>query len=268
MMAGQGRPNSRNPEPLVCSINVNLKVVMTKSESNNDVSSPTGVRVVSLSEPRVLKDQVYTVLREAISNMDIYSTPSPPRLDERKLAEEIGVSRTPVREALSRLEQEGFVRNIPRRGTFLVRKTKKEVLEVVYVMAALESMAARLVTERASDEEIARLHDLIDSYDDEEARSHINEYSDANVEFHQSLIGLSQCELIKSKVDSLFLHMRSIRTEALKDLEHHRLDQSVVDHRCIVEALEQRDADKAERLVREHALSLGKHIEEYAQYLD
>lgn len=241
---------------------------MTKLKNDNRNNDPVEVRVVPIAATQVLKDKVYMILREAISNMDIYSTPTPPRLDERKLAQEIGVSRTPVREALSRLEQEGFVRNIPRRGTFLVRKTKQEVLEVVYVMAALESMAARLVTERASDDEIARLHDLVDPFDGEEARTHINEYSDSNVEFHQSLIGLSQCELIKSMADSLFLHMRAIRAEALKDLEHHRSDQSVVDHRCIVEALEQRDADKVEKLVREHALSLSKHIEEYAQYLD
>ena len=118
------------------------------------------VHVMPIGATRVLKDQVYSVLREAISNMDIYSTPTPPRLDERKLAEELGVSRTPVREALSRLEQEGFVRNVPRRGTFVVRKTKREVLEIVYVMAALEGMAARLASERASDEEIAGLHTL------------------------------------------------------------------------------------------------------------
>lgn len=241
---------------------------MAKLIIDNQDNDPGEVRVGPIAATRVLKNQVYTILREAISVMDIYSTPNPPRLDERKLAQEIGVSRTPVREALSRLEQEGFVRNIPRRGTFLVRKTKQEVLEVVYVMAALESMAARLVTERASDEDIAKLHDLVDPFDGEEARAHINEYSDSNVEFHQSLIGLSQCELIKSMADSLFLHMRAIRAEALKDLEHHRSDQSVVDHRRIVEALEQRDAGKVEKLVREHALSLSKHIEEYAQYLD
>ena len=236
---------------------------------NQDKASDAGeVSVLPIAATRVLKDQVYTILREAISKMDIYSTPNPPRLDERKLAEEIGVSRTPVREALSRLEQEGFVRNIPRRGTFVVRKTKKEVLEVVYAMAALESMAARLATERASDEAIAQLHELCDPYDGEEARAHINEYSDSNVEFHQTLIGLSDCDLIVSMANSLFLHMRAIRAEALKDLEHHRSDQSVEDHRRIIRALEDRDADAAERLVREHALSLAHHIEEYAQYLD
>ena len=240
---------------------------MAKATPEN-ASEGNEVRVVPIAATRVLKDQVYTILREAISNMDIYSTPNPPRLDERKLADEIGVSRTPVREALSRLEQEGFVRNIPRRGTFVVRKTKREVLEVVHAMAALESMAARLATEHVSDADIVRLHKLCDPYDDEEARAHINEYSDANVEFHQTLIGLSQCDLIKSMADSLFLHMRAIRAEALKDLEHHRSDQSVADHRRIIDALEQRDADKVEKLVREHALSLARHIEEYALYLD
>ena len=227
-----------------------------------------GYRVVPIGATRVLKDQVYSILREAISNMDIYSTPEPPRLDERKLADELGVSRTPVREALSRLEQEGFVRNIPRRGSFVVRKTKQEVLEVVYVWAALESMAARLATERATDAEIGQLRASFATFDDEEARAHINEYSDTNIDFHQTLIGLSQCELIKTLADSLFLHMRAIRAQALKDIEHHRSDQSVIDHMRIIEALEARDADTVERLVREHALSLSKHIEKYAEYLD
>jgi DNA-binding GntR family transcriptional regulator len=227
------------------------------------------VRVGSLGPMRVLKDRVYYILREAISNMDIYSTPEPPRLDERKLAEELGVSRTPVREALSRLEQEGFVRNIPRRGSFVVRKTRREVLEVVYAWAALEIMAARLATEVASDEEIGRLRALYSTFDDEEeARAHIHEYSDTNIEFHQALIAMSQCQLIESMADSLFLHMRAIRVQALNDIEHHRSDQSVIDHMRIIESLEQRDADKVERLVREHALSLGKHIEQYAKYLD
>ena len=226
------------------------------------------VRVVPIGATRVLKDQVYTILREAVGNMEIYSTPEPPRLDERKLAEELGVSRTPVREALSRLEQEGFVRNIPRRGTFVVRKTRREVLEVIYVWAALESMAARLATERASDEEIGRLREMFATFDDQEARAHINEYSDTNIDFHQTLIGLSQCELIQSLASSLFLHMRAIRMQALKDIEHHRSDQSVIDHIRIIEALEARDADRVERLVREHALSLGRHIGQFAEYLE
>jgi DNA-binding GntR family transcriptional regulator len=79
-------------------------------------------------------------------------------------------------------------------------------------------------------------------------------------------MALSKCALIQTMASNLFLHMRSIRVQAVK--EHNRSDQSVIDHMRIIEALEQRDADKAERLVREHAMSLSKHIEEYAKYLD
>ncbi len=227
----------------------------------------SNIQLAPIGLTQALKDQVYSMLKVAIAKMDIYSTPEPPKLDERRLAEDLGVSRTPVREALSRLEQEGLVKNVPRRGTYIVRKTKKEILEVVCVWAALESMAARLATQHASGTEISKLRKMFASFDDkEEARAHINEYSDTNIEFHRTIMALSKCSLIQTMASNLFLHMRSIRVQAVK--EHNRSDQSVIDHMRIIEALEQRDADKAERLVREHAMSLSKHIEEYAKYLD
>ncbi|MFV2035353.1 MAG: GntR family transcriptional regulator, partial [Halocynthiibacter sp.] len=114
-------------------------------------------------------------LKEAITEMDIYSDLEPPRLDERSLGEKLGVSRTPVREALSRLEQEGLVQTIPRRGAFVVRKSKAEILEMIHVWAALESMAARLVTRNATDEELRELRAFLDTYSDSaEACGHID----------------------------------------------------------------------------------------------
>ncbi len=74
-----------------------------------------------------LKDQVYDALKATIAGMNIYAGTGEPRLDERQLSEDLGVSRTPVREALARLEQEGLVRTVPRRGVFVVRKTKTEI---------------------------------------------------------------------------------------------------------------------------------------------
>ena len=79
------------------------------------------------------------------------------RLDERQLAQDLGISRTPVREAMAQLESEGFVRSVPRRGIYVVRKTKREVIEMITAWAALESMAARLITTDATTEEIAGL---------------------------------------------------------------------------------------------------------------
>ena len=89
--------------------------------------------------------------------MDVYRSRADIRLDERRLALDFGISRTPVREAMAQLEREGFVRSVPRRGIYVVRKTKREVIEMITAWAALESMAARLITENASDEEIASL---------------------------------------------------------------------------------------------------------------
>ena len=101
------------------------------------------------------KHKAYAALKNAIVAMDIYRSRDDIRLDERKLAQEFGISRTPVREAMAQLEREGFVRSVPRRGIYVVRKTKREVIEMITAWAALESMAARLITQNASDEEIA-----------------------------------------------------------------------------------------------------------------
>jgi DNA-binding GntR family transcriptional regulator len=222
--------------------------------------------IVPLEQSKGLKTQVYEALRELIGHMDIYSSEDPIRLDERILGEQLGVSRTPVREAISRLEQEGIVENIARRGAFVVRKSKEEILDIVDVWAALESMAARLATSRASDGEISRLRKNFTTFDGEDARAHIDEYSDTNIEFHQTIIKLGHSELITQMADQLFFHMRAIRASTIKDRD--RVAQSVMDHTRIIEAIEERDAYHAEQLVRDHALELAKHIERYVDYLD
>jgi len=222
--------------------------------------------IVPLEQSKGLKTRVYEALRELIGHMDIYSSKEPIRLDERALGEQLGVSRTPVREAISRLEQEGIVENIARRGAFIVRKNKEEILDIVDVWAALESMAARLATSRASNDEIAQLRKNFTSFDGEEARAHIDEYSDTNIEFHQTIIKLGHSELITQMADRLFFHMRAIRASTIKDRD--RIAQSIMDHTRIIEAIEERDAYHAEQLVRDHALELAKHIERYVDYLD
>jgi DNA-binding GntR family transcriptional regulator len=222
--------------------------------------------IIPLAQARGLKIQVYEALRELIGRMDIYTSQKPIRLDERALGEQLGVSRTPVREAISRLEQEGIVENIARRGAFVVRKSKIEILDIVDVWAALESMAARLATSRASDEEISQLRSNFATLDGDEARAHIDEYSDTNIEFHQTIIRLGHSELITQMADQLFFHMRAIRASTIGD--RNRVAQSVMDHSRIIEAIEERDAYHAEQLVRDHALELAKHIERYVDYLE
>ena len=220
-----------------------------------------------IDSPEALKDRIYRELKSAITTMDVYADDDEHRLDERLLSIKLGVSRTPVREALCRLENEGFVHTIPRRGAFVARKTKQEVLEMITVWAALESMAARLITENATDAEIATLRALFASFgEDGAAQARIDEYSETNVSFHQALFRLSRCDLLSTMTENLFLHMRSIRMRTIAEKDRAR--RSIIDHMSIIKALEARDTELAERLVRQHTLDLGRHVEESVDWLE
>lgn len=213
-----------------------------------------------------LKDRIYATLKEAITNMNIYAADAELRLDERELSERLAISRTPVREALARLEQEGLVRIAPRKGVFIVRKTKAEILEMITVWAALESMAARLVTERASDREIASLRRLFSTFEGDDPVAEIDEYSERNIDFHSQILRLSKCGLLNEIASNLFIHMRGIRARTIS--ERDRARRSIIDHMHIIEALEARDAELAERLVREHTMNLAAHVAANVGYLD
>ena len=213
-----------------------------------------------------LKEHIYETLRDGITSMNIYAEDAQLKLDERQLSEQLGISRTPIREALASLEQEGLVTVIPRRGVFIVRKTRKEILEMITVWAALESMAARLIIQAASDEAIASLREIFTSFENGQVQARIDEYSDRNIDFHQTILELSGCALLKETADRLFVHMKGIRARTIA--EQDRAKRSIIDHLHIIEALEARDTELAERLVREHTLNLAAHIEAHVDYLD
>ena len=213
-----------------------------------------------------LKDKTYEALKQAIAEMNIYAEPEEPRLDERQLSQDLGVSRTPIREAIARLEQEGLVRIAPRKGVYVVRKTKKEILEMITVWAALESMAARLITLHATDAEIATLRSLFATFENNQVQAKIDEYSETNIRFHQALLKMSHCELLTEMTENLFIHMRSIRMRTIS--EDDRAKRSIIDHMNIIEALEQRDTELAERLARQHTLDLATHVARNVHYLD
>ena len=183
-----------------------------------------------------LRDQAYTLIKAAIADTDIYNPNQELRLDERQLITALGVSRTPIREALSLLEQEGFVRTIPRRGIYIVRKSKQQIIEMIQVWAALESMAARLATLHAPDAEIAKLRHLFDEFQNSPPNEHLDEYSDANIAFHTEVIRLGG-------------------------------SQTIIDHLKNIEALEKRDTELAERLTRQHTLDLATHVDRYGDFL-
>jgi len=225
-----------------------------------------GPAVAPIDTSSSFKHKAYAALKNAIVSMDIYRSRTEIRLDERKLAQDFGISRTPVREAMAQLEREGFVRSVPRRGIYVVRKTKREVIEMITAWAALESMAARLITQNALDPDIASLRRMFSTFEGGKLRAHLDEYSEVNIEFHQSIIRMSGNHVLIDMAENLFTHMRMIRRKTIG--EKDRVDRSIRDHMHIIESLEARDTARAEQLVRDHALGLAEHVERYADYLD
>jgi DNA-binding GntR family transcriptional regulator len=230
------------------------------------VTSATRPSLEPLADTSTFADRAYVALKNVIVSLNVYDQPGEVRLDERQLAQDLGVSRTPVREAMAQLEREGFVRSVPRRGIFVVRKTKQEVIELITAWAALESMAARLITQIASEEEIATLRKMFTKFENGELHARLDEYSEVNIEFHQAIIKMSRNRVLTDLAANLFTHMRMIRRQTIG--EDDRADRSIRDHMNIIQALEARDTARAEELVRAHALGLADHVARHADYLD
>ncbi|WP_425432959.1 GntR family transcriptional regulator [Hartmannibacter diazotrophicus] len=228
-----------------------------------DESTPELV-LEKFAPEQTYKTRVYSALKQAITNMDIYSSNEPTWLDERQLSERLGISRTPVREAIAMLEQQGFVKSMPRRGIIVLRKTKREVIEMVQAWAALEGMAARLVTQRAKDADIAKLRPMFAEFDETHKPSdYLSDYSTANIRFHQTIIQLTGSQVLAEMTENLLLHVRGIRQITIG--RDDRASQSILDHRAIIAALEARDTELAEKLARDHTLGLADYVDKHSE---
>ena len=145
-------------------------------------------------------------------------------------------------------------------------RPSSEVIELIQAWAALESMAARLITESASDEDIAGLRRMFATFEGDKLHAKLDEYSEVNIAFHQTIIELSGNQALIRLAANLFTHMRMIRGKTIG--EDDRVDRSIRDHMNIIQALEARDTERAEDLVRQHALGLAEHVAKHADYLD
>lgn len=228
--------------------------------------TPVALGLAPLGPSASLRDRAYASLKQAIAETDIYRSREAIRLDEKEVAEALGVSRTPVREAMTLLEQQGFLRTVPRRGVYILRKTKREIVEMIHMWAALESMAARLATLRASDEQLAALRRLFDTFCEATPVERVDAYSEANLAFHQSLVELSGSQVLIEAVRNILVHVRAIRRTTIA--RNDRAARSIDEHMRIIEALEARDTECAERLVRQHSLDLAAFVEAHCDFLD
>ncbi|MEO1467862.1 MAG: FCD domain-containing protein [Pseudomonadota bacterium] len=204
-----------------------------------------------------LSQPIYDALRRSITALDIYHPDTLLRMDERGLAERFGISRTPVRAAVHRLEQEGFVETLPRRGVFIRRRPLAEILEMLEMWAALEAAAARIACARAPEALLATLEEQVTGFSDG-AGSRLSEYSEANIDFHRAVLALSANSVMIEAGDRLLDHLAAVRRRAMADPD--RTERSLTDHSGIVAALRARQADLAARRVEAHTARLHAYL--------
>jgi len=206
---------------------------------------------------RNLKEVVYQRLKKGILNQEVLPGM---RLREEELAEKLGVSRTPIREAINRLHQEGMVVVIPRRGAYVARLTREEIIENLLIREVLEGLAARLAAENISESTLEELHSCIAQFVDKDLMADLENYSQANVQFHKMIIAASKSKKLINLISNLFDQMDTVRLRTI--LFPGRAEKSLIEHLEILSALEKRNAAGVEHLVRTHIRDLRKTVME------
>lgn len=185
----------------------------------------------------------------------------PVRVREEDLANQLGVSRTPVREALIRLDSTGFISLRPGRGALLQPVSERDYLEWLQLREQLEGFAAREAALNASQRDVLALRLLFEPFlEPGVAESKPKLYSQANVAFHIEIIRLANNHLLERVWASFGHRQTSYRRQTIARL--HRSSDSLREHLAIIDAIEQRDADRAEALARAHVRALYLAVEQ------
>ena len=215
---------------------------------------------MSANEYLPLRDVVFKTLREAILKGNL--APGE-RLMEIQLANQLGVSRTPIREAIRKLELEGLVIMIPRRGAEVARITEKDLRDVLEVRASLEELAIGLACERITDEEIGELRRALENFREVLREGDVTKIAESDVDFHDIFSATKNARLIQI-VNNLREQMYRYRLEYLKDYTTH--DRLYKEHQQITDAVSDRDKERARKLIVEHIyhqeLTVIKNIQE------
>ena len=206
---------------------------------------------------RDLKGEVYKIIKEGIIHREFLPGT---QLKESDLVQKLGVSRTPIREALNQLSKEGIIEIFPRKGAFVRNCSREEVIEILILREVLEGVAARLATSRMNEGRVKKLESLFERY-----RKGSIDYAEADEAFHNEIIGASGStrlvELIGNLKDSL--QMLDMRTVSFRYPE--RIKESLSEHLKIMKAFKARNMVLAERLTREHFQHTRRYYEKHLE---
>ncbi|MGI9951733.1 GntR family transcriptional regulator [Moorellaceae bacterium AZ2] len=205
------------------------------------------LKPLDLSSYQPVRREVYHILREAILTGKLKPGE---RMVERHLARQLGVSRTPVREAIRKLELEGLVEHVPRRGVVVARISKREAWEIYNIRAVLEGLAARLAAENITPKQLERLEELVKAMEEAWARRDMEVLQKLHVEYNGLIYQAAESPRLEQMITNLAEYI--VGFTKVGYAVPGRINTATREHREILEALKARDADRAEKLARQH----------------
>ena len=213
---------------------------------------------VNMNEYLPLRDVVFNTLRQAILKGELKPGE---RLMEIALAEKLGVSRTPIREAMRKLEQEGLVVMIPRRGAQVANITEKDLNDVLEVRIALENVAIEKACDRMSEEEMSRLWLAAKEFEHTIAEGNLVKLAEADVAFHDAINMATDNQKLIQILNNLREQMYRYRVEYLKNNEVY--EQLLEEHEFLIQAVIKHDKAQAKDIICRHIDNQEKAIAEF-----
>jgi DNA-binding GntR family transcriptional regulator len=194
-----------------------------------------------------LVNQAYKELKRILLEHQI---PQGGKLNEGELAGALGISRTPVREAINRLAKEGLVEIFPQRGAFVIRFSEEDVNELFLIRENLEGLAAYLAAEKMTGTDLTRLESCVEGFKEPYGKKDIQRYAREDFKFHQTIIKLSDARRLTNLISTLYDHIRIFRLTTMG--LSNQMKVSLAEHERLIEAFRRKDASEAESLMRRH----------------
>ena len=202
-----------------------------------------------------LRDVVFNTLRQAILTGELKPGE---RLMEIHLANKLGVSRTPIREAIRKLELEGLVTMIPRRGAEVAQITEKSMNDVLEIRRALDALCVELACERITEEDLGRLKQACEAFEAAVRTKDIKKVAKADVELHDIIVQATGNQRLVQLINNLSEQMYRYRFEYIKDISQHQ--QLIDEHRMIYESIVKKDKEAASQAAHVHIDNQKKAI--------
>ena len=205
---------------------------------------------LNLDNYKPLRDVVFENLRKAILEGQLKPGQ---RLMEVQLAEQLGVSRTPVREAIRKLELEGLVVMLPRKGAYVANMSLKDIVDVLEVRASLEGLSASLAAERMHEDDIKKLEKIVQDFKEHASSGDVEQLLKMDVEFHECIFKAANNKRLHQLINSLWEQVYRFRVTYISDYDSSL--SIVEEHNKILDAIEKGDCELAKKYATDHIIN-------------